>query len=744
MITLGRNICLDLGAAITHEWLVSNGLGGYAAGTLPGINTRRYHGLLIAALDPPVARTQLLANCDEEVEMDGVTYFLGANEYQDERIHPGGFVHLESFRLDRGIPRFTYRVGPAYLEKAIWMEAGRNTTYVRYRVIESPYPLTLIVRPFVNYRDHHVLTKGNLDWNFGVTALPIGGGCTIKATPEARPFYLLGTPRASFTPSGVWYWNFLYRTERERGMDHLEDLYLPGVFRSGLEAGESLTLIATAEQPAQVDRNADAALERALTRHERVLRAAGVLPSAAQQEAADPTEDADGQAFVAQLVGAADQFLVLREAAAGAAAPVAAATPAAAAPVTYTRAVSPPPPGRQRLGSLPAKPPAPPPPDAWTVEESRPRTIVAGYPWFTDWGRDTMISLPGLTLATGRLEAAARILRTFSRHVDQGQVPNLFPDEGTPPEYNTVDATLWYFHAIAAYLRAGGDLALAHELWPQLVDIVRWHVAGTRFGIHVDPADGLLAAGEPGVQLTWMDAKYEETVFTPRHGKPVEIQALWYHALRIMAALEPQLQAQFGAPPAPPSGPDTPPPLAEPYAALADRVRASFRARFWYAAGGYLYDVVDGPDGMDDPSLRPNQLFALSLEPDLIDATQAQSVLAVVRRELLTPVGLRTLAPSDPRFVKVYTGTRGVRDAAYHQGTVWPWLIGAYGDALRRWEHRGAGEIRRLLAPLQRQLAIDCSGSLNEIYDAMPPFRPRGCFAQAWSVAEVLRLLRES
>src|SRR5579859_507865 len=679
MITLGRNICRDLGEALSHEWLVTNGLGGYAAGTLPGVNTRRYHGLLIASLTPPVERTQLVANCDEEVEMDGVTYFLGANEYQDERIHPGGFVHLESFVLDHALPRFVYRVGPAFLQKQIWMEYGRNTTYVRYTVLESPYPLTLILRPFVNYRDHHKLTKGSLDWSFGVTALPIGGGCTVTAFAEAHPFYLVASPKASFTPSGVWYWKFLYRAERERGLDFMEDLYLPGVFRGRLTAGQSLTLIASAEPLAQIDRNVDTAFGRAQGRQERLLRRAGLLPTVDARDAAVPTKDQDGQAFITQLVQAADQFLVQRGGAAvvpPASGPVAAP---AAAPVVYTRAANPPTPRTNRPGALPTAPLPPPAPAVRDAEDTGPRTVIAGYPWFTDWGRDTMIALPGLTLATGRLPAADSLLRTFARYIDQGMVPNLFPDAGTAPEYNTVDATLWYFHAIDAYLQAGGAVDLAHDLWPHLQEIVRWHIQGTRYGIQVDPADGLLRAGEPGVQLTWMDAKVGDTVFTPRHGKPVEIQALWYHALRIMARLQTQLgypdDLPLAVPPAdppadpasvdelknvpaallrdqhatdPPADPAsvaelknvpaaplrdqhaTDPPAAPPssdelknvpaaplrdvptaplreqnsklktesalsYAARADQVRASFQARFWYAHGGYLYDVIDGP-----------------------------------------------------------------------------------------------------------------------------------------------------
>jgi len=740
MITLDRAVCRNLGEASSHEWLVTNGLGGYAAGTLPGVNTRRYHGLLVAALKPPVERTMLVNNCDVEVEMDGVTYFLGANEYQDERIHPGGFIHLDSFALQAGIPHFYYHVGPAVLEKTIWMEYGRSTTYIRYTVVESPYPLNLILRPFVNYRDHHKLTKGRLDWNFTVTTLPIGGGCTIQARPDAQPFYLIASPRAAFTPSGVWYWNFLYRAERERGLDYLEDLYLPGVFRSGLRAGESLTLIASAEPPAQVDRNAAAAFARMMARQERLLRQAGVRPTSDAANAADPSTDDDGQAAIAQLVLAADQFLVRRTAPAGT---VPAGTPAAAVarPVVYTRAPTAPTARNNRPGAVPAPSAPPRPPAPSNDDDSGPRTVIAGYPWFTDWSRDTMIALPGLTLATGRPTIADSLLRTFARYVDQGMLPNLFSDEGTPPEYNTVDGTLWYFHAIEATLLAGGDPALARDLWPTLESIIAWHSAGTRYGIRRDPADGLLCAGEPGVQLTWMDAKVGDTVFTPRYGKPVEIQALWYHALRIMA----RLQAQFDLPATESAG-------AEPatqnselrtqnYAALADAARVGFRAKFWYAEGGYLYDVVDGPDLPADRSLRPNQLFALTLEPDLVDAAQARSVLAVVRAQLLTPVGLRSLAPDDPQFAAVYTGDQPHRDATYHQGMVWTWLIGAYGDACRRWEGMDRAGLLALLAPLQRQLAVDCAGNLNEIFQPLPPYLPKGGFAQAWSVAEVLRLL---
>jgi glycogen debranching enzyme len=715
MITLGRDVCRDIGQALAHEWLVTNGLGGYAAGTLAGVNTRRYHGLLIAALQPPVERFQLVASCEEEVELDGTTYYLGANEYPDGRIHPGGFVHLESFTYERAIPTFTYRVGPARLEKTVWMEHGRNTTYVRYRVTDSPDPVGLLLRPFVNYRDHHLLTKGNLDWNFNVTPLPIGGGCTVRAFDDARPFFLLTSPRAGFTPSGVWYWNFVRRLERERGLSFQEDLYVPGVFRATLSAGQSLTVIATTEPAMQVDRNVDAALARARSRQERLLRRAGLLPSADNLDAADPSSPEARQAFMAQLVQAADQCLVERR------------------PDSNER---PAPADSRALADS----------DPEDVVDSGPRTVIAGYPWFTDWGRDTMIALPGLTLATGRVRAAAGLLRTFARYVDQGQVPNLFPDEGTAPQYNTVDATLWYYHAVEAYVNATNDLALARELWPLLEDIIRWHLRGTRYNIHVDPADGLLHAGDAGTQLTWMDVKLGEWAVTPRAGKPVEIQALWYHALRIMG----RLAARLGIAPAPPPAKrrSTRKTAADPaagpldYAALAERVCTSFREQFWNEEQGYLYDVVDCPDERNDATLRPNQLFALSLEPDLVNAEQAQRVLQAIQQSLLVPVGLRTLPPGAPGYEGIYIGNLEHRDRAYHQGTVWPWLLGAYGDALRRWAGADRAAIDRLLAPLQQHLAETCAGTISEIFDADPPHHPRGAFAQAWSVAEALRLLK--
>ncbi|HEV56447.1 MAG TPA: glycogen debranching protein, partial [Phycisphaerales bacterium] len=353
------------------------------------------------------------------------------------------------------------------------------------------------------------------------------------------------------------------------------------------------------------------------------------------------------------------------------------------------------------------------------------RSIIAGYHWFADWGRDTMISLPGLTLATGRVELAAEILRTYVVYVDRGMLPNRFPDGGDPPgpgEYNTVDATLWYFEAIRAYHAATGDDGLLRELYPTLREIIRWHVLGTRYGIGVDPADGLLRSGEAGVQLTWMDAKVSDWVVTPRTGKAVEVNALWYNALRVMADFARLL--------------DEP---ADRYEALADDARAGF-GRFWNDALGYCCDVIDGPAG-DDASLRPNQLLAVSLRHSPLTRAQQRAVVDVCARHLLTSHGLRSLAPGDPAYVGYYGGDQRQRDGAYHQGTVWAWLIGPFVRAhLRVYGDRALA--RSYLAPLLDHLSGGCVGSIGEIFDGEPPFAPRGAIAQAWSVAEVLHAWR--
>jgi predicted glycogen debranching enzyme len=724
MLTFDREICRNLDAVLQREWLVTNGLGSYASGTVAGANTRRYHGLLVAALRPPVARTVLVAKVDEEVEYDQRTFYLGTNEYQDGTIHPGGFVHLERFTLEDGLPVFLYRLGgpdELMLEKRVWMEYGQQTTYVRYRLFRQPVDppdgaaalppdgasacapavVTITLLPFAAYRDYHDQQYGSPDRHFAVTeiALPDNSppneersiaGCTITAFDGAQPYHLiaLGGQQASldFTPMDVWYWRFLHRQERERGLPDTEDYYLPGLFRARLmleggneQAEDTLTVILTAEPRwasyARLDMPAKS-LQRAIARQRKI-------------EGLDLQQMGEhDRSFVQQLRLAADQFLVVR-------------------PLN----------GNKRAGS----------------SARATATVIAGYHWFTDWSRDTMISLPGLTLATGRFKEARSLLENFARYLDRGMLPNRFPDSGeqlTDGDYNTVDATLWYFHALDQYLRLSGDSALLASLYPALEEIIAWHQRGTRFGIRVDTSDGLLRAGEPGVQLTWMDAKVDNWVVTPRIGKPVEINALWYHALRLM---EEWATAQ---------GKD---PL--PYGAAAARCRENFNQRFWHESGGYLADVIDGPDG-DDTSLRPNQVFAIALPHPILDASRWRPVMDALTHHLLTSVGLRTLNQAHPAYQGHYVGDRRARDAAYHQGTVWPWLIGPYLDARLRVygsddETARAHEEERcrgMLEAFREQLGQAGLGSISEIFDGEAPHTPRGCIAQAWGVAEVLRL----
>lgn len=672
MLTLTREACRTLESALSREWLVANGAGGYASSTICGANTRRYHGLLVAALQPPLGRTLLLAKIDEQADVNGASYYLGTNEYGDGTIHPSGLVHLERFELDGNVVSFVYTVGRATLEKRVWMEHGLNTTYVQYRALEAPEAIALILTPFAACRDYHAQQRGRVDWNFDVTAGD--GTAEVVAYPGATPLRLLTAPAARFTPTGVWYWNFLHRMERERGMEDREDLYAAGLFRATLQAGGSLTLVATTEDVAAVDLDGDAAYQRERDRLRGLLARAGISP---------------GDDFGAQLTLAADQFLVRRD------------TPARESPGPLR--------GGQGEGASVARPTTP----------HEGRTVIAGYHWFGDWGRDTMICLPGLTVATGRLDDARSLLRSFAGFLDKGMIPNRFPEHGQGPEYTSVDATLWYFQALRHYLAASGDADLLWELLPALRDALEWYRRGTRHGIHADPADGLLVAAAPGLQLTWMDAKVGDWVVTPRAGKPVEVNALWYGALRLMEIWSAQLGEHTAA-----------------YAELADQIEESFSRRFWNPGAGCLFDVVDGPNG-DDPSVRPNQLFAVSLHPGLLDPLRAASVIDVVRERLLTPYGLRSLAPGSEGYRSQYVGSLRDRDATYHQGAVWPWLLGAYLDA----EERVAGRVPReqWAEPFCGHLLEAGLGTISEIFDAEEPYLPRGCIAQAWSVAELLR-----
>ncbi len=645
MIDFGRELCSDVAFSGTHEWLVTNAIGGYAAGTVAGLLTRRYHGLLIAALKPPLGRTLLLTKLDEIADYDGRSYPLHANRWANDWVTPNGFIHLDRFRLEGTTPVWTYACADMLLEKRVWMQPDANTTYIRYELQRARLPLVLTIKALVNYRDHHG-SASSADWHMQVS--PVEHGVKIAAFEGATDFYLLSSS-AQMAAQHDWYRNFSLSVEADRGLHSSDDNLFVGEFRITLQPAEMFTIVASTEPAPSLD-GKKAYKER----------------SAYEQQLVSHNRLRDNAPEVRQLVLAADQFIVRR------------ASP----------------------------------------DEPDGRTILAGYPWFGDWGRDTMISLPGLTLVTGRPDVARKILRTFSHYVDQGMLPNRFPDVGETPEYNTVDATLWYFEAIRAYYATTADNDLLRELFPVLEEIIDWHQLGTRYKIKVSSDDGLLYSGEPGVQLTWMDVKIGDWVVTPRTGKAIEINALWYNALRTMA----DFAEQLGNSP-------------EDYEALAERAQRGF-ARFWNNDTDYCYDVIDTPEGSDS-SLRPNQLFAVALHHSPLDARQRRAIVDVCAAHLVTPHGLRSLAPDHPAYAGHYSGDSFQRDSAYHQGTVWSWLMGVFVSAHLRVYH-DPDLAQSYLMPLVRQLQSHGLGTISEIYDGDPPFSPRGCFAQAWSVAEML------
>ena len=629
---LGGNFPYALG----HEWLETDGTGSYASSTLCGLNTRRYHGLLVAALDPPVRRTVLLSKLEPAVVAAGRKFELGANQYPG-CVYPDGYTRLADFHIDP-FPTSVWRFEDYAVEQTLFLVEGARTLAVQYRLLEGD-GVELQLRPLLAFRDYHALTRQNGELCAELREAP----GRVSITPYASlPALHFAHNCDSVAASGEWYRNFQYARERERGLDFEEDLFQPWVLTQALRPGRPARLLVSLE-PREI--------------HEYESLRAGEV-------------ERRGRFGGDRLAYAASQFPVAR-------------------------------------GSS--------------------SSVIAGYHWFTDWGRDTMIALPGLALETGRIDMAGDILQTFAGHLSQGMLPNRFPDAGAEPEYNTVDATLWFCEAIRNFgERGGADEVVRAKLYPALCDMLDWHVRGTRYGIGVD-TDGLLRCGAPGVQLTWMDAKVGDWVVTPRAGKPVEVQALWYNAVSIVQALA----KRFG---------DTP--RAEACEVLLQKIRASFLPLFWNAAGNCLFDVVDGD--VRDASLRPNQIFAVSLPYALVEGAQAAQILAAVERDLLTPFGLRTLAPGEAQYRGRYEGDAVSRDSAYHQGTVWPWLTGPFVDAYLKVHPGGEEHCRGLLGALMESLDDAGVGQISEIYDGDPPHTPRGCIAQAWSVGEVLRAAKKS
>lgn len=656
-----------LEALISREWLVTNGLGGYASGTLSGVSTRRFHGKLIAALPAPLGRTMMLNHLEEHVRVGERSFRLGAEELVDTEVHFPQRDWLVEFHLEQGLPVWIYGSEGFLLEKRVLMPYFQNSTYILYRLLEAPDRVTLELTPSVRFRPHEGLLGGAWEERYAIETAR--GGWEIQGR-EGFPILRLAVygGGASLRLMERMRQHWLYRLERSRGYESEGPLWSPGTLETVLVPGEQQALVASVEPWHDI-----AALTPEQAIEAESLRRARLLDRA-HPDTRSP--------FGSQLVLAADQFIITPQ--------------SRPADVVRTRAAG-----------------------------DQPRTVIAGYHWFTDWGRDTMISLEGLTLVTGRYREAGSILRTFAGHVRDGLIPNLFPEGENEGLYHTADATMWFFHALDRFTEQTGDREIVTSLLPTLHDIMNHHLRGTRFGIGVDPADGLLRQGAEGYQLTWMDARVDGWVVTPRRGKAVEINALYYNALTLLERWSRQegMTREADA-------------LGE----HAARARHSFNERFWYPAGGYLYDVVEGEQG-DDPSLRPNQILAISLPHPVLDTTRWKRVVDVVERELLTPVGLRTLSPHHPDYKNRYDGDLRARDAAYHQGTVWGWLIGPFIDAWIKTHPDDPAGARRFLQGFVPHLADACIGTLSEVFDAEEPFAPRGSAAQAWSVAEVLRCL---
>lgn len=656
----------DPASLLTREWLVTNGLGGYASGTLAGLATRRFHGLLVAALPAPHGRLMMFNQLTELVHLpDGSTVSLCGEERQPGRENLSVAQHLADFHLELGLPVWRYEIGDIAVEKRVLMLHRQNTVHVSYKLLTASQPIKLELQPAFYFRPHEGRVNEPLEGPYRLTI--VDDRYEIGDKPDYPPLRLrLDAEVATLTLHRGIVRDQFYDLEAKRGYDSRGVLWSPGYFTVPLTPGGSATLVASTEPWTTVDALPPReALRAELERREHLLCIAE-----------PPAKTGMG----AELALAADQFLIVP----------------AGRVEEFARA---------------------------RAAGDEVRTVIAGYHWFTDWGRDTMISLEGLTLTTGRKDEAGWILRTFAHYVRDGLIPNMFPEGEKEGLYHTADATLWFFHALDRYLKATNDRETLRLILPKLREIVARHREGTRFGIGVDPKDGLLRQGAKGYQLTWMDAKVDDWVVTPRRGKAVEINALWYNALCLLA----EWASEEGETEE-----------ANWVKGEATRVWQSFNQRFWFEAGGYLYDVIDGETG-DDSACRPNQLLAISLKYPVLDEKYWKAVLGVVTEQLLTPVGLRSLSPNHPDYKARYDGDLRARDAAYHQGTVWAWLIGPFIDTWLRVYPDDRDGARRFLEGFDSHLSDACIGSISEIFDAVAPFTPRGCVAQAWSVAEVLR-----
>ena len=653
---------------LSREWLETNGIGGFASGTLINCNARRYHAAFCPATQPPLGRIVLVNRLNEALHLDtpnGMqTFELGCNQYPNA-IHPAGYQWLNRFELDP-LPRWVYVI-PAQstgldedvvFQKTLWMPHERNATVITYELLSEHY-LSLSARPFVTGRDYHGIYHANSDFNGEVEDELSASQRTLTMRPHDGLPPLMMSGDFDFCAEGAWYYDFQYAIEGERGLDWREDAYCPGVLRWELSPDNVATVVLSTE-------NVDMAEMRG-------TKIGEIGRRRALRELSERV-GAEDEMWVQRLAQGADQFIVRR---------------------------------RDQL-----------------------HTILAGYPWFSDWGRDTMIALPGLCLTTRREGEALSILLAFAGAVSQGMIPNRFPDAGEIPDYNTIDATLWFFHAVGEYLKARpNDCTAMMALYPTLRECLEWHWRGTRYNICADESDGLLRGGDAdsNTQLTWMDAKVGDIAFTPRAGKPVEIQALWYNALNVGEQLA--LAMNDNA-------------FAAKCKTWHRRAKTNFAAQFWNEERNCLYDFIDGDN--KNGQIRPNQIFAVSLPYRLLPQKLEKCVVETVQRELLTPYGLRSLNAGDPAYRGIYLGDQWQRDSSYHQGTVWGWLMGPFLSAylrVNRNSNKSRLQAREWLQPLLNHLDEAGINSISEIFDGDAPHHPRGTPAQAWSVAETLRVL---
>jgi predicted glycogen debranching enzyme len=659
--TAGKNPDELLG----KEWLLTNSRGGYSSSTVVGCNTRRYHGLLIGSLTPPTGRIMALASCLEMVIRDSSVFNLSTFEF-NHAFSPEGYKYVKAFRRDAGA-HFDYQFDDLQLTKSVYLMRDIDTVAIGYRFSQMAEPVEFAIRPFVGLRDFHSLQRCSAP----LVCTAADDGLMVRHNvPESCELFIK-CPAMTFRKDSQWWFNFIYRCDRERGQDFTEDLWTPGFFKCRIDAPTTVVLWANLSDKYDADKAAfpdfDALVKEQQHHQQQVAAAAG-------------RDTKLGTLFLA-----ADQFIVKR-------------MPHDALPTTH---------------------------------DAQRTTILAGYPWFADWGRDALLSLPGLLLATGRFDEAKSVLTTFADSANDGLIPNCFDDYGDAAHFNSVDASLWFIDAAFRYLQATGDIdTFGRRMLPVILSIIEAYRNGTRFGIHADD-DGLITAGDRDTQLTWMDAKYEGVAFTPRYGKPVEVNALWYNVLMRLA--------RFFAD-------DDWPTDAErrrfDFGSMAQQAADSFARLFWNDGIGCLNDCIL-PDGRPDTTLRPNQIFAVSLPFSALSASQQRAVVAAVEQRLLTPYGLRTLDPDDSRYVGTYTGPQETRDRAYHQGTAWPYLMGAFVEAylkVNNFSTEARNKSAGFIEPLMRHITeAGCLGQLCEIFDGNPPHKPRGCFAQAWSIAELIR-----